>query len=399
MKVYLHVGMPKCASSTLQKYFKDNADLHARYGFCYPEAFREPAGYYSHRPLHDLHESKLGPAIDAIEQEANKKKCSTIFISSEEFVNSLWDKEIFPQLVNRLNVKFGSENVFILFLVRNHFLFVESVYAQFIRAGMFRVHADEFFKRGDGTVLEFLDYFKDVNGFDFFDYSSFIDIYREVAPQNKLEVISIESPDLQGGDILEYLCDRFHLPLPKKGAGEKVNARSGGKPLLAMHYAHKNYGAGMLSGKGHIFNEVFGSRESGNSKVFQLTGTAYKRVLEASAKDSRYFKSNFSSYPESVFSIPLGFPRNVENEMRLTNDEMCAARYIVEAESPRVELASKIADEAIPYPMELIQWHEKRLDKISKRLLTLEQEKHGETVSCKRSESVVSKIYQFLVRR
>lgn len=182
-----------------------------------------------------------------------------------------------------------------------------------------------------------------------------------------------------------------------KGAGEKVNTRSSGKPLLAIHYAHKNYETSMLLGKGHIFNKVFGSRGSGNSRVFQLTGAAYERVLEASANDNCYFKSNFSSYPKSVFSIPSGFPRNVEDEVRLTNDEMCAARYIVESEAPRVELASKIADEAIPYLMELIQWHEKRLDKINKRLLKIEQEEGVETVTYKRSESMVSKIYQFFV--
>lgn len=366
MKVYLHVGMPKCASSTLQRFFHENDRQHAKHGFCYPETCREKGGYFSHRPLHKLPSEKVGSAVRDIKKEAKRKRCDIVFISSEEFTNSLWDNEVVTSIIKELNDAFGIDNVSILMVIRNHLPFVESVFAQFVKGGMFRVHMGRFFKETDGDLFGFIDFFRRHNGFDFFSYSNFVELYKSVAPGNSVKLVSMEPSDNEGKDIVEAMCDWFSLPFTDK-EGNKVNSRFSEKSLLAMHYARVHCGSSGFIGKREKIKKIFEGRGDGNSKEFSLSGASYELVKEGRVKDKKYFEDNSYDTPQKVFVDLDGFPRKID-DISLSGEEMCAVKYIMQTESPDIEKAQMLANYALPYIMDMVDSHEVKLNDLAKRL-------------------------------
>ncbi|WP_136246798.1 hypothetical protein [Halomonas borealis] len=366
MKVYLHVGMPKCASSTLQRFFRDNHEQHIACGFCYPEAYREKGGYFSHRPLHKLSSEDVGGAVRKIKEEAESKGCDKILLSSEEFTNSLWDKDITACVIRELNHFFGVDNVSIMMVVRNHLPFVESVFSQFVKGGMFRVHMGRFFQESDGDLLGFMDFFHKNNGFDFFVYSNFVDFYKSIAPSNRVALVSMEPEDNDGKDIVDVMCDWFSLPSAIKDSG-KVNSRFSEKSLLAMRYARMHFGGEDFINKRKRINKVFEMRGDGRSKEFSLSGAAYGRVSEGALKDLECFEKNDYDIPKKVFSNLDAFPRELD-DISLSGEEMCAVKYLMEESAPDIEKAHMLADFSLPYIMGIINRHEKKLDELSERL-------------------------------
>ncbi|MBB3143493.1 radical SAM protein [Halomonas organivorans] len=371
MKVYLHVGMPKCASSTLQRFFRDNHEQHVKCGFCYPEAYREKGGYFSHRPLHKLSPEKIGFAIREIKNEAESKGCDKIFISSEEFTNSLWGNDVAVAIIRELNHLFGVGSVSVIMVVRNHLPFVESVFAQFVKGGMFRVHMGKFFQETDGDLLGFIDFFKKKNGFDFFVYSNFVDLYKSIAPRNRVTLVSMEREDNGGRDIVDVMCDWFSLPLPDKEGG-KVNSRFSEKTLLAMRYARMHFGGEDFIDKRKKINKVFERRGDGRSKEFSLSGTAYGRVKEGALKDLEYFEKNAYDIPRKAFSDLDAFPRELDN-ISLSGEEMCAIKYLMEEEVPDIGRAHMLADFALPYIMDMVNRHERKLNQLDRGFLKKNQ--------------------------
>src|SRR5699024_11041350 len=86
------------------------------------------------------------------------------------------------------------------------------VYAQFLKAGMFRMYNDALFECSDATLNDFIESFKKINKFDFFEYSRFLEIYKKIAPNNKFSILSIEPQDSKEGDIIRSLCKKLSLP-------------------------------------------------------------------------------------------------------------------------------------------------------------------------------------------
>ena len=112
-------------------------------------------------------------------------------------------------VVDALNARFGTDNVRILMLFRNHFPFVESVYAQFLKGGLFRTPQDVFAGPDRGGITAFAASFRQRNGFDFFSYGDFIERMRFHAPFNPFDLLSIERADWGGQDVLDVLCARL----------------------------------------------------------------------------------------------------------------------------------------------------------------------------------------------
>ncbi len=303
--VYLHVGMPKCGSSTLQSTFRKFDDVHRKQGVCYPRAFRDDFGYFSHRPLHNMPLQEVDGAVAAIAQEAKVANCEKIILSSEEFTNSRWDKENTAEVIQSLNRCFGVSNVRLVFLVRNHFSFVESVFSQFLKGGMFRVPADAFYQRDDTSISGYIDCFNENNRFDFFCYSEMIDRFRQHAPDNKIDVYSIDKSDLNGKDVIEVLCAKLGLQLPE--ISTPANARFSTKTLLSLHYANRTHGFKRTRNCRQLIDRLFPDGKKGFSPKLHVTGASFDKVLRAVEIDRAYFSSQIEGTFDAMFALPARF--------------------------------------------------------------------------------------------
>ncbi|MCM2563597.1 hypothetical protein M8756_15570 [Lutimaribacter sp. EGI FJ00015] len=343
--VYLHVGFPKCASTTVQSFFHRNDGLHRSKGVCYPKSYRDKSGYFSHRPLLNLGESDFDAAVGEIAAEAKENDCDKVFLSSEQFLKHLWESDFLASLIAALNRRFGTENVRLITLVRNQVGFVESAYAQFLRAPILRVHAKTFFRAKDTSIKGFMDHFREMNGFDFFSYADIFDMFREKIPGNPLEVYSIERDDLDGQDIIVFLSEMLGLPAPTKA--EPRNERFSDQALLMLRYAMSRRGERIEPRRRRMIKRLFADMSGGFSPVLHLTGEPLERVVESSKRDDGYLKSNFSTEFGSLLekSLAATSGRARKQKLKVGPKHRALTDYVVFADAPTLKNAERVKAE------------------------------------------------------
>ena len=296
--VYLHVGMPKCASSTIQGYFHTHDKRNAKSGFVYPRAGRSTGGYHNHEPIVRMSPDEIKEFGAKLKAEA--RNADYVFISCEPFVNSKWDRPVTRHIIQELNETFDSANVRLVFLFRNHFTFVESAFAQFLKGGLYRVNHRKFFRKTAGDIESYCAFFRKTNGFDFFDYAHVIDEFRKYCDdENKVDVFSIEKADLETGDILHELCRKFALvPPPERRV---KNARFPGKALLALAYSIERYGFRRTRPFRKDVAEHFASAVDGFAPTLHISGKLAEVVAARQRADAEYFKREFRSEFSALF--------------------------------------------------------------------------------------------------
>jgi len=304
-QVFLHVGMPKCASSTIQGYFHKFDRRNLKSGFLYPRTGRSERGYFSHAPIVRMTSDDLRDLVHKIRIES--AGAEVIFISTEQIVNAYWDRSITRDLIRELNLAFDASNVRLLFLFRNHFSFIESAFAQFLKGGLYRVDHGEFFGTTAGDIESYCTHFRDSNGFHFFDYTRVINAFRKhCEPGNEIEAYSIERDDLESGDILEEFCGRFGLVPPKR---KKVNnTRFPVKALLGLAYGVEKYGFQTVHPKRKGVANRYSDGGDGFSPILHIHGDFAKTVASIQRADSAFFRQEFGAEFSALFRPRLDPP-------------------------------------------------------------------------------------------
>lgn len=283
--------------------------------------------------------------MSEIAAEAEGASCDTIFLSSEEFLNSKWDQNVSANVISALNRRFGVENVRLIALVRNQVDLVESTYAQFLRAGMFRVNANEFFRAGRTGIIGFMDWFREKNGFEFFSYSDLLRRFREHAPNNPFDVLSIEREDLKGRDVMEVLCDMLDLPLPAEA--RPTNQRFSDQALLMLRYAMARHGVPIEPFRRNLIRRLFADAPSGFSPILYLTGDALQRVINSAKRDDLFLKENFHGDFGSLLqkSIDARSGRGREGNLTVRPEDRALVDYVICAKEPSLKDAERVKAE------------------------------------------------------
>jgi hypothetical protein len=212
VQVTIHIGMPKCASSTVQAHFADNDELYQSKGMLYPTRHRLKNGYRHHNPLF---EPDLSPdtAVQDLLREAGRKSCSRILISTERFTTDT--EGHLARITAAFARQIGAKNITCLCLVRDPASMLRSSFQQFVRAGLWRVNRAKFYAETDGSISAFLQAFRAENGFDLHEYDKIIARTTKGVTAGQLLVWDIKA----GPDILTRLTQHFMLPAgqaPKK---------------------------------------------------------------------------------------------------------------------------------------------------------------------------------------
>lgn len=233
-QIFVHVGLPKCGSSSIQAYLADHDLAHACAGVVYPSAGRSPHGYRSHRPLQQVPPDALAGQLEQMAAQAPGARA--IVISCESWADML-PGGIAPALAPALDQVFGARQVTVLAWFRNPVSFLESAYAQFLLGGLLNVPKPAFFAPDAPApgLDRFVTAATQVKGFAPYDYPGWIGALEHVFAGMRIVPRSMARADLPQGGLIGDACRVLGLPV--RDVDPRHNTRRSATSLLALQYA------------------------------------------------------------------------------------------------------------------------------------------------------------------
>lgn len=281
-QVVLHVGLPKCASTTVQRALVANERHLRAQRVLYPTTGRSTGGYQSHVSWCTTERAEIEAKVDQLRTEA--AGFDTVFLSTEAFTTMPRWQERLDTATSVLNEAFGASSVTILLFVRNHFDYAESCFAQFIKAGLLGMHKSLVYRRFSPTITGFAQAYASTNGHHFFSLTQVLRRLGESVPGNPVEVMSIERDDLGGRDVTDALCDRLGLKSLKKAKSR--NQRLATSRLLACNRAQRRYGPGVYrEHRQELLAATEGATGREFSPVLHVTSPLFEAIRLAQAED------------------------------------------------------------------------------------------------------------------
>lgn len=282
LQVVLHVGLPKCASTTVQRAFVANERKLRSQGVLYPRTGRLAGGYRSHAPWATAERAEVKAMVDRLRAEA--ADADTVFLSTEAFTTMPRWQERLETATSALNDAFSPSSVTVVLLVRNHFDYAESCFAQFIKAGLLGVHKSQVYRRFEPTISGFAQAYATTYGHHFFSLTQILRRVGESVPANRVEVMSIERADLGGRDLTDAVCDRLGLKSLKKTKSR--NQRLATPRLLALNLAQRRYGPGLYrSHRRELLEATRGASGTQFSPILHVTSPLFEAIRHAQAED------------------------------------------------------------------------------------------------------------------
>ncbi len=231
-RVLLHIGLPKCGSSSLQAYMADRAKAHHDMGVCYPTAHRLRSGYRNHLPLAQMAPDELPRALKQIEAEA--QGCHTIVLSCEHWTNALHICNL-ASLCTELRRIMPNRTLHVVAYFRSPFDFADSCYAQFIRAGLMGVNRPEFYADGAPSIERFLHRFEILRGYPLWSIKAWCEEIRTKTRGARLSLRSMEPGDLPAENFISDFCALAGVAPP--ATMPKQNLRLSNRKLAELEYA------------------------------------------------------------------------------------------------------------------------------------------------------------------
>jgi len=134
IKLILHAGTPKTATTSLQFFFDENRELLLKKGILYPNLYLNtpaPKHQWIVGLLHEGNLDKLYDYIEKIYKEATKLKVDAILLSTEGIYNHWWDYS--DEMKQALYILASFFNIQIWTVFREPLSFLDSIYKQYLK--------------------------------------------------------------------------------------------------------------------------------------------------------------------------------------------------------------------------------------------------------------------------
>lgn len=236
-RLVIHIGRPKCGSSSIQHYLASLDDRHRSLGVCYPVAFRTPSGYRNHSPLVGLTGAGLDEAIDQISREASASADTRVVVVSAEE----WSLAGNLESARRFGEGFCKRNpgyeALALAYFRNPFSYVESCYAQFIKGGLLQVNVATFFSGTQATIEDFVAAAEISQGYPITSIAEAAEMMRARLGEIPVSFRSVETEDLGAAGLLADLCDVIGVPCDDSLSDSRRNTRLTAREITVLRWA------------------------------------------------------------------------------------------------------------------------------------------------------------------
>ncbi len=189
--IYVHIGLAKTGSTSIQRFLSMNPDLLARHGITYPEKWRRVVSH--HEIFHAIQSPQGTDVLDDFYSDASTNPDHKFVISAES-LSKATDEQIrfFAERATR------DLPVQVVIYVRDLRDWVVSVYNQ--RAKRFT------------TIKNFDEHFTSVTKHGRIELSSIAKRWANQFGSDNIRVRTLASDDLSGGTLLTDVCDWLNLP-------------------------------------------------------------------------------------------------------------------------------------------------------------------------------------------
>ena len=195
LKIILHIGTPKTATTTLQHLLHSNRKFLLENGYCYPFSNENPPKHQWMVSSLKQYDSKTFLQNLEIAFTQTEEDTDTVILSSEGIFNHWYD---FPQESKRfLNALQEVFDVEILLVLRDQVSFTKSYYKQVLKNPQIK-NIDSYGK--DISLSQLL---KDKWFLKHLDYFSFVQSCKSIFTQSNIEIFKYENDIMER--ILKYL--------------------------------------------------------------------------------------------------------------------------------------------------------------------------------------------------
>ncbi|MGB3404808.1 MAG: hypothetical protein WBA77_19140 [Microcoleaceae cyanobacterium] len=130
--VYLHIGLHKTGSTTIQHFLKDNKNILLKLGYLYPESGSVYSGQHnlSWQLSQDPRYSRQYGGWEELYTEIASTSVNNVILSSEDF------EILKPKQINLLRLKLQPYHTKIIVYIRRQDSLIQSVYTQQVKGGL-----------------------------------------------------------------------------------------------------------------------------------------------------------------------------------------------------------------------------------------------------------------------
>ena len=235
---YIHIGLNKTGSSTLQNFLRENSNWLRTKGYLYPKSGLNESpllenvilssgenniGFAHHRLFHQIHNSKQKSSYNAWQdlfEEIKTEGLTNVILSSETFRTCK-----LPALRRMYSVlQQHPSNVKIVVYLRRQDLLMQSMYSQRVKTGAFK-----------GTFPEFIERAK---LFPLLNYSQLLRLWKEVFGIENIIVCPFEKKQMHDGNLI----NDFLITIDKELSGsipteiDNINLSPGYKTLTILRH-------------------------------------------------------------------------------------------------------------------------------------------------------------------
>ena len=232
-KIYIHIGLPKAASTTIQNYFVENSYELLKLGVLYPHTGRR---HWAHDDIgfQVVEDPRYNPAVgdlSALKEEISRAQVDKVVISSNQCLMPKFHRLNSP----RMKISSLGETKIILY-IRRQDLWLQSLWAQRVKAG-FMVDPFEIFI--DKAITQKIDPQDPRSSFSVprsnADFYARVIRWEEVFGKKNIVVKILEKQAIQKHVFLDFL-DILGVDLPNFVVLENKNISPGCQTLEVIRY-------------------------------------------------------------------------------------------------------------------------------------------------------------------
>ena len=218
MRLIIHAGLHKTATTTFQEICFKNIDLLYKDGICYPRFLGQKNHSCAAWLLQERDTQGLNHFLDESFKQAKNNSCNTILLSGEDFENCLVDTHL-AKMFECLLKNFGIEDISWFITRRKPFDYLKSIYSEMAMYGMvldLKLLANLAIKYGYVSPGGRKYNYKFV-----FDIYKFSNIFKKEVNEN-LEIIEFENfiKDFAGRFLIENFISEKRISILCKSALE-----------------------------------------------------------------------------------------------------------------------------------------------------------------------------------